>query len=173
MEAKTTRTLDRSQIDLIVRATLWVLYLLLFDIGHVAFHELCHLLAAKAFNLPVKEVSLISAGFLLTGGHVLLKEPPFVSGFTAIMGPIGSVIFAIFGYLLFSESGNKLCKPLRYHPLIVVLWTYGRGGFDSDLVDAGLEIFTAFSLRFLAGFLAFVLIYLSIKEFEEKSASFY
>ena len=171
MEVKTTSTFNRNQIDLIARATLWVLFLLLFDIGHVTFHELCHFLAAKAFNLPVKEISLVSAGFFLTGGHILLKEPPYISGFTAIVGPIGSVIFAIIGYFLLSESRSKLLNSLRFQPLIVVLWTYGRGGFDSDLVDAGLEILTAFPLEFLAGLLAFVLIYLSIKEFEEEASS--
>jgi len=168
MEIKTTSTFDRSKVNQIANAITWVSLLLLFDIGHVAFHELCHLLAAKAFNLPVKEITLLSAGFLLTGGHILLKEPPYVSGFIAIVGPAGSAIFAILGYLFLNELRNKSLNSLKYHPLIVVLWSYGRGGFDSDLVDAGLGIFTAFPLRFLAGFLAFVLIYFSIKEFEER-----
>ena len=169
MEAKTASTLNHYKIDLIVGAISWTFYLLLFDIGHVALHELCHLLAAKAFNLPVEEVTLLSAGFLLTGGRVLLKEPPYVSGFIAIAGPVGSAAFAILGYLFLCESRNKLLNSLRLHPVIVVLWAYSRGGFDSDLVDAGLSLFTAFPLRFLAGFLAFVLVYLSAKEFEEIS----
>jgi Zn-dependent protease/predicted transcriptional regulator len=72
----------------------------------IVFHELCHSLVARKFNLPMKGITL----FIFGGVAEMEEEPPSPKAefYMAIAGPLSSILIAIvfYGIRLTAQTGN-------------------------------------------------------------------
>ncbi len=72
----------------------------------IVFHELCHSLVARKFNLPMKGITL----FIFGGVAEMEEEPPSPKAefYMAIAGPLASILMGIvfYGICLSSQAGN-------------------------------------------------------------------
>ena len=72
----------------------------------IVFHELCHSLVARKFNLPMKGITL----FIFGGVAEMEEEPPSPKAefYMAIAGPLSSILIGIvlYGIRLAGQAGN-------------------------------------------------------------------
>lgn len=72
----------------------------------IVFHELCHSLVARRFNLPMKGITL----FIFGGVAEMEEEPPSPAAefFMAIAGPLSSILLGIvlYGIRFIGQAGN-------------------------------------------------------------------
>jgi len=72
----------------------------------IIFHELCHSLVARRFNLPMKGITL----FIFGGVAEMEEEPPSPAAefFMAVAGPLASILIGIVLYVIrfIGQAGN-------------------------------------------------------------------
>ncbi|MDI6451715.1 site-2 protease family protein [Anaerobaca lacustris] len=102
----------------------------------IIFHEFCHSLVARQFNLPMKGITL----FIFGGVAEMSKEPESAKSefFMAIAGPISSVILAGIFFLLYT-AGKAASWPGPVNGVLMYLgWL--------NIILAGFNMVPAFPL---------------------------
>jgi Zn-dependent protease len=102
----------------------------------IVFHEFCHSLVARQFDLPMKGITL----FIFGGVAEMSKEPENAKSefFMAIAGPISSVVLAGMFFLAYT-TGNTIHWPGPVNDVLVYLgWL--------NIILAGFNTVPAFPL---------------------------
>jgi Zn-dependent protease len=84
----------------------------------IVFHEFCHSIVARQFDLPMKGITL----FVFGGVAEMNKEPESAKSefFMAIVGPISSVVLGIICFFL-TAAGNSLGWPAPVNSVLLYL----------------------------------------------------
>ncbi len=102
----------------------------------IIFHEFCHSLVARQFNLPMKGITL----FIFGGVAEMSKEPENAKSefFMAIAGPISSAVLAGIFFLLYT-AGKAVNWPVPVYGVLMYLgWL--------NIILAGFNMVPAFPL---------------------------
>ena len=102
----------------------------------IIFHEFCHSLIARQFNLPMKGITL----FIFGGVAEMSKEPENAKSefFMAIAGPISSAVLAGI-FFLFYTAGKAVNLPVPVNGVLMYLgWL--------NIILAGFNMVPAFPL---------------------------
>jgi Zn-dependent protease len=102
----------------------------------IIFHEFCHSLVARQFNLPVKGITL----FIFGGVAEMSKEPENAKSefFMAITGPISSAVLAGIFFLSYT-AGKAVNSPVPVNGVLMYLgWL--------NIILAGFNMVPAFPL---------------------------